>query len=98
MYTLAFTLAAGATPIVPKSNVGILSGPISQFQQVKIQNPNATNAIYVGGDPSVTSSTGFKIAAGASETFTPFEYGEDLKSWYLVPTAANDKAIVLVIP
>ena len=96
MYVTTLTLAAGANPVVPKSATGI--DPIAQFQSVTFQNLNATNAVYVG-DSAVSASNGIKVAAGASQTFTcPLAYGEDLKSWFVAPTAASDKVTVLVIP
>ena len=96
MYLSTLTLAAGANPVVTKSANGF--DPIAQFQSITFQNQNATNAVYIG-DSAVTSSNGYKLAAGASVTFSVvLAYGEDLKSWYVAPTAANDKVTVLVIP
>jgi hypothetical protein len=96
MYVTTLTLAAGANPVIPKSVNGI--DPIAQFQSVTFQNNNATNAVYVG-DSLVSSTNGYKLAAGSAVTFvSQLAYGEDLKGWFVAPTAANDKVTVLVIP
>lgn len=96
MYVLTLTLATGANPVVNKSATGI--DPIAQFQSVTFQNQNATNAVYIG-DAAVSSSNGYKLASGASVTFScSIAQGEDLKSWFVSPTAAADKVTVLVIP
>jgi hypothetical protein len=96
MYVLTLTLAAGANQVVAKSPNGI--DTIAQFQSVTFQNNNATNAVYIG-DAKVTSLNGYKLASGAAIIFTcPLGYGEDLKSWFVAPTAANDKVTVLVVP
>lgn len=96
MYVTTLTLAAGANRVIPRSVNGI--DPIAQFQSVTFQNTNATNAVYVG-DSLVSSTNGFKLASGASVTFTvPLAYGEDLKGWFVAPTSANDKVTVVIIP
>lgn len=96
MYVSTLTLKTGANPVVAKSPNGIDS--IAQFQSVTFQNNNASNAVYIG-DAAVSSTNGYKLAAGASVTFSvPIAQGEDLKSWFVAPTSANDKVTVLVIP
>lgn len=95
MYVKTITLDAGANPVQKKSENGI--DTIAQFQSVTFQNNNASNAIYIG-DAAVSTTNGIKLIAGASITFSIVDYGEDLKSWYVAPTSANDKVIVLVIP
>lgn len=38
-------------------------------KSVLVENAHASNVLYVGNDSSVTTSNGFKIAAGASQRF-----------------------------
>jgi hypothetical protein len=96
MYVTTITLAAGANQVQAISGNGI--NTIAQFQSVTFQNQNASNAVYIG-DSLVSSSNGYKLASGAAVTFTcPIAQGEDLKSWFVAPTSANDKVTVLVIP
>lgn len=58
------------------TSAAIIKAARTARRSITVQNTHASNALYLGNNPNVTTANGLRVAAGASRTFD--NYNGDL--------------------
>lgn len=75
----------------------VIQGASSDKKRTSItfQNTHATAKVYVGSNPAISATNGFRIPAGGTVTFAPWIGDDPTINFYLISDTASTTVIAV---